>query len=729
MVTGQGRIRSHWGGILGALSALGEEVVAERVRRLDLAAQEEGGALTWRCDPVPLPLLLAEFEALERGLAQRAALLEAVLADIYGAQALLADGSLPAALVQANPNYQRACRAAAGGVPSPMLQCLAVDLVRDAEGAWRVFADRTGGAPGIGYAREHRRLLAQIMPELFRNGQVRQLRPFFEAWQDALPRLGTRSGPRAPVVAMLTRGPADPHWPEHLALSRDLACALVEPRDLTVRGGVLSIKALQGLQAVDVLFRRMPGGEIDPLELPGPSGVTGMLDAARSGSVRIVNHPGAEVVEAAGFAAVMPGLARRLLGEELLLHGHPMTGSGGSVAPCIVQGRLVPQPVTLRMFLMHDGAGWRTMPGGVARVAGPEDGAVFKDVWVMREDAGVIQGPEAVPQAAVAIRRTAVDMPSRVADDFFWLGRYVERLEAQVRVGRAGLVRRARGAPLPREIAELGTLQRCLEVAGFGAAATGGVFEERLRAALAPDGTVDRGLFQAERLVEALRDRMTVETHGAFIHALRGARADVGAALRGGRGLDGLMEATAGVQGVATTVAGVAAEGMVRGGGRLFLDLGRRMERASVTAQVLSVVLDQPAVRMDGALRLVLELCDSAITYRGRYFSLVQPAPVLDLVLADTGNPRALAFQFEAAATLLEVAGDAELAGVAAGLQQRAAALVNQVQSAAEPAREAGAIAPVLRGMGEEVSALSDRITRRFFALLPKLQAVGRETA
>ena len=75
---------------------------------------------------------------------------------------------------------------------------------------------------------------------------------------------------------MLTPGPSDPHWPEHLALSRDLACALVEARDLTVRGGILSIKTLDGLQAVDVLVRRVGGGNLDPLELPSAgNGVTG----------------------------------------------------------------------------------------------------------------------------------------------------------------------------------------------------------------------------------------------------------------------------------------------------------------------------------------------------------------------------------------------------------------------------------------------------------------------
>ena len=802
MVNGRGGVRPHWRAVLGALSSLDHEALAERARRLDLAAEEEGAAPSWRCDPVPLPLTAAEFTELETGLAQRARLLEVVLADLYGPQTALAEGLLPPALVHANPAFLRACRstldqpaATPPGAGTRFLQTYAADLVRGPDGQWRVLADRTGGALGIGYARESRRLLARVLPELFRATQVRQLRPFFEAWQDALLRLGNRPDGRPPVVAMLTPGPADPHWPEHLALSRDLACALVEARDLTVRGGVLSIKTLDGLQAVDVLVRRVGGGNLDPLELPSAgNGVTGLLDAVRQGSVRILNHPGAAAIEAPAFAAFMPSLARRLLNETLLLPTVPTvwladdgaqrmiaqgfdrwsirpaldnaappaplnslsrearaalessmaampwafvgcTTTPPSLAPCFAPNELRPLPVVLRLFLMHDGVKWRMMQGGLGRVLAPGEhvtetlpvGATFKDVWVLSQDNGVIQGPGPAPQPRVALRRTAGDMPSRVADDFYWLGRYIERLEAQARLGRAGLLRRARGAPLPREIAELAVLERCLLAAGFTPSEAGRRLDEQIRSSLQPRGAIGGGLDQAARLIEALRDRMTVETHGAFTHALRAARADVADAEGGG--LDGLVHAMTGLQRLATTIAGVAAEGMVRGGGRLFLDLGRRIERAMLGGYVLAAVLDQPPARMEGTLRMALELCDSAITYRSRYLSVLQAGPVLDLVLADTGNPRALAFQFAQAATLLAGAGDADLAESAQMLHDRVAGLVDQVLHANDPAEAVAALPNALIGLGNGAAGLSDRITRRFFALLPKLQSVGLETA
>jgi uncharacterized alpha-E superfamily protein len=262
-------------------------------------------------------------------------------------------------------------------------------------------------------------------------------------------------------------------------------------------------------------------------------------------------------------------------------------------------------------------------------------------------------------------------------------------------------------------------------------AETGMPIEQHVRSSLGPRGSISAGLDNAARLIEALRDRMTVETHGAFTHALRAARSDVLEAveLREGNGVDVLVHAMAGLQRLATTVAGVAAEGMVRGGGRLFLDLGRRIERAMAGGYVLATVLDQPPVRIEGTLRMALELCDSAITYRNRYLSVLQPAPVLDLVLADTGNPRALAYQFDEAGVLLDSAGDADLAALARLFGQDVAALVDQVGAAADTAAAVPLLCNALIGAGNNAAELSERITRRFFALLPKLQSVGLEIA
>ena len=134
-----------------------------------------------------------------------------------------------------------------------------------------------------------------------------------------------------------------------------------------------------------------------------------------------------------------------------------------STVPCVTAQGLQPRPVVLRMFLVHDGDRWHAMEGGLARVLDDEaglagglpGGGLSKDVWVLHEGARNTLGPLPQAPAPLPIRRSTGELPSRVADDFFWLGRYVERLDAWARLARSVLNRVARGAPLPHELAEL----------------------------------------------------------------------------------------------------------------------------------------------------------------------------------------------------------------------------------------------------------------------------------
>ena len=714
------------------------------------------------------------------------------------------EGALPPALVFANPGFLRPCRFA---VNAPLLHSYAADLIRGPDGAWRVLADRTAATGGAGYARENRRLLSRVLPEAFRPLQLRQLRPFFDIWQDSLRRLAPPGRPN-PTVALLTPGTTSPQWFEHMFLARELSCALVEGGDLTVRGGAVFLKTLKGLQQVDVLLRRLDGRMIDPLEMEAGSllGVTGLIDALRQGSVRIANDPGSGLVEAPAFSAFLPALCRRLLGEDLALPGVETVWLGDaavrasvlrepsawrvmpamdstaapvlpsalpaaaraelmsriearpwewaasrlmapSVAPCVDGKHLTPRPVVLRLFMVHDGLAWRAMPGGLARIIDesewlsgrPPPVGVSKDVWVLSEDTGDLVGPPALPVPALKLRRTAGDLPSRVADNLFWLGRYVERLDRVARLGRAALQRLVRTTTLlPHELMELQVLTACLAEAGLvpakeeeGATAVPGgaanSLSDVLLRTVREGGKVARMFADVARLTEGVRDRLTGEMYATFTTTLRAARTDASAA---GRSLDGLAHGMVGINRFATAVAGVAAENMVRGGGWLFLDLGRRLERGWAVAGEVAIALDQPPARVEAGLRLVLELCDSAITYRSRYFDVLQPAPVLDLVLADQGNPRGLGFQLAQMHTLLdELGGEGGprelLAGTAAGLLAEAEMIVDQVLAAPDQSVAAAALPPRLEAMADGVAALSDRITRRYFALLPAAQTLG----
>lgn len=807
MVDGKGGLRPQWRGLLGVLAGLGHGVLAERAKRLDRVMEEEGVASLlpgsppdpWRFDPIPLPLPYAEFAALEHGLAQRAELLNAVLADLYGPQHLLAEGALPVALVYPNHAFLRPCRNAF----SEQLQFYAADMARTPEGTWSVVADRTGLADGLAHALQNRRRLGRIVPELFTAQLLCQTEPFIERCQDGLRRIAPTG-----TAALLTPGHADPAWYGHVLLARELSCALVEGGDLTVRNGGLFLKTLRGLQPIAVLLRGIPDGAIDPLELePDGIGVPGLLAAARE-QVRIINSPGSSLVEMPALAAFLPELARRLRGETLLLPSNQTVWMGNaaerasvlarpeewslrpaldaalppvrlaampaaerrrlldrmaaapwqfaasrvlspSVAPCLDGEGLVPRPVLMRMFLIRDRTGWHAMQGGLGCVVSEETQAwpstgpvVAKDVWVLAEHPTTIEGRPSDKAPPLSIRRTSGNLPSRVADNFFWFGRYLERLEGAARLLRVSLGRVSRPAPTPHELAELDVLVACLSQAGLLNAETiaglgpVGLGQALLRT-IASWGSVHALLGRVSRMTGLLQDQVTGEMHSVTARGLR----DVEEALsrievRGdGDAIDAAFQAMSLVLAFSATISGLAAENMVRGGGRLFLDLGRRIERSQAIADQIACTLEFPGVaqqpaRVEHGLRLALELCDSSITYRGRYLAVLQPGPALDLLLADDGNPRGLAFQLATMRALLsEIAsgGDASLTGSAAALQEEPVTMVRLVSEAADQLVASLFLPARLRQLRDAVAELSDRISRRYFALLATTRTVGVE--
>jgi uncharacterized circularly permuted ATP-grasp superfamily protein/uncharacterized alpha-E superfamily protein len=806
-----GRLRAPWRRMLGTLLGLGTAALRERRAEIDRALADIGApavfarqeAVQWRCDPIPLLLSETEFGDLSSRLAQRATVIEHMLADLYGPRRLLDLGVLPPALVYASPFYLHALRGA--GVKRHM-GLYAADLLRAPDGTWQVLADRTAAAAGLAYVLENRRVMARVLPELFRNLDVAEVRPFFDAWADRLQHLSATEAD-APGLALLTPGHADARWFEHVMLARALGMTVVEDDDLTVRDGALWVKSLRGLQRVHVLLRRQDGRHTDPLELHDAavthSGTPGLLHAMRNGAVQVLNAPGSDYAEAPALAAFLPQIARALLGEELSLPSVPtywlgdppqraaaladpetivlrnaldgnapgrpwqlMSKAGraaalaeigahgeryaatlvppASAAPCTGEGDVLePRGVVVRLFLIADAEGWRALPGGLVRVLGEGDiptgplprEALSKDVWVLREEGDIVGGSGNLAAPALPIRRIAGDLPSRVADNFYWFGRYLERLDNISRLTRALLARLARGAPLPHEVPEIAMLSACLAEAGvlnqehltekldFSIAAL-------LAAAITGDaGPFARMILRVQGLADRLRDRLSGEMQQSIRHSMRslkGARM----ALHGGRRVEaGLLSDFCGrCLEFCATVAGYAAENMVRGGGRLFLDLGRRVERAQAVANHLRHALDQPPVRIEAGLALALELCDSTITYRSRYLNVVQPAPVLDLVLADDGNPRGLGYQLTQARMLLAVLGggeDAELAVLMDPLAAETRLIVADLMAASDQAHAAAAMLPRLHAIEMELAVVSDAITSRYFTVLP-MRATGQ---
>ncbi len=814
MADGSGAAKPHWRTLLSTIFALGHETLSQRANLLEQAFAEEGitailpgeRSVNWRCDPIPLLMSAAEFSSLEAGLAQRAQLLELILADLYGPRTLMAEGLIPPELIYGNPAFLRPCRDADGRRRDRHLMFYAADMLRGPDGAWRVLSDRTGQAQGLAYALENRRILSRTVPELFQSQRIQQLRQHLEITSDALQALAPDD---SAGVALLSGGHADPMWFEHVLLSREMSIGLVEAGDLTLRNGQVFLKTLRGLQRIGVLMRRKSGYRTDSLELAAGGGVPGLLDAIRGGSVRMVNDAGSALTEAPALADFLPALARRLLGQDLQLASQatlwlgegamvrtvlrdlegwlirqatdgstppvvPMMLSSAareelaakiaanpqdyaatmaptpSVAPCTGQNGLDAKPIALRMFMTFDGTRWRAFPGGLARALSEEDAlagrlprnALSKDVWVMEDESSTVQGALGLLTPTLAIRRTAGDLPSRVADNFYWLGRYLERLEEAARLQRAMIARILRPSPTAREMSEMQILVASLTslkmMEAEDASVLGvGLLTSAVMRAFRQDGGMRRVLAHVSRQVDQLRDRLTGEMHAVLTRSLRVLGDDMKKLppAANARALENAATLTTEILEFAATVAGLAAENMVRGGGRLFLDFGRRIERAQAITAELAQVLDQPGAttqpgRVETGLRLALELRDSVITYRTRYLAVLQPAPALDLILADDGNPRGLAFQLVAARELLrEIVEDGDsLLNAMEPLIQEARDIVQNVLHSPDQMVTTARLPPRLKALEKAIGAVGDRVSRRYFTLLPIARSLGVES-
>jgi uncharacterized alpha-E superfamily protein len=149
----------------------------------------------------------------------------------------------------------------------------------------------------------------------------------------------------------------------------------------------------------------------------------------------------------------------------------------------------------------------------------------------------------------------------------------------------------------------------------------------------------------------------------------------------------------------------------------------------------LAQVLDQPGAvtqpgRVEAGLRLALELRDSVITYRARYLAVLQPAPALDLILADEGNPRGLAFQLVAARDLLrEIVEDSDsLLTAMEPLLQETRDIVQEVLCSPDQTATTARLPPRLKQLEQAIGAVADRVSRRYFTLLPIARSVGVES-
>ena len=326
------------------------------------------GPRRWLLDPLPMVVEADAWAGLARGLTQRAELLDALLADLYGSRDLLRHGLLPAEAVLGHAGFVRPADGVK--VPGPrQLFLAAADLARDADGRWAVLGDRTQAPSGAGYAMENRRVVSRVMPGFYRDTRLARLRAFFHVVRAALQEVAPATA-EVPRVVLLTPGAASETAFDQSFLATLLGYPLVTGEDLTVREGRVYLRAMGRLEPVDVILRRVDAEFCDPLELRPDSrlGVPGLLEAARLGTVTVVNTLGSGVLENPALLPYLPTVCRALLDEDLLLPSAPTWWCGDAVRPVARAGQ--PRQTGLQADRPGDRARQPVRLGAVRAAAG-----------------------------------------------------------------------------------------------------------------------------------------------------------------------------------------------------------------------------------------------------------------------------------------------------------------------------------------------------------------------
>ena len=714
-----GALRPAWKG----MAAIAVDLTPAELQRIDgeittLLADDgatygdpEAGSQPWQLDPMPLVLDAVTWARLEVGLAQRAELLNALLADIYGEQRLLAEGVIPAAVVFGHAGYTRPIARARGFDPHPLILS-STDLGRDAAGEWRVLTDRVQAPSGLGYAMENRRVLSRVLPELYEEAGLHRMEPYFSALRAALLQAAPADA-AAPRVVVLSPGTHSETAYDQAFLANILGFPLVQGEDLVVRDGWVWMKPAGFPQhdpheRVDVILRRVDAEWCDPLELRAGSrlGVSGLTEAVRRGRVRLVNGLGSGVLENPGLMPFMPAVCERLLGEQLRLPSVPTQWCGDPEGLQAVLGALAADP---------SGVIVREIDGRAADVSGLDREALRERIlsaphrFVGQERLPLSQAPawgdagrasgrviaHPIVLRAFTVRDGAIYRPlvgglATLVDDRktapstkdVWVlkGAPADPDQGIVEVAPLPL---ARAVPVlsPRAVEDMFWSGRYAERAedlvrlvitasayaeqlDYASTAQGGAALRALIGALQRlCGTrwLDPDLEQRSLLVDADRPGTAAHSLERLRDALEGVRDQLSGdtwrafgstdramkALRASRRPQ-IAESASRMLGGILSLQGVTSN-MMRDDGWHAIEAGRYLERSLQVCTLLAATTTTAlGVGVERAvLGGVLMAAESSVTHRRRFRGSVRAADVMELLLADPDNPRSIAFSLE----------------------------------------------------------------------------------
>ncbi|SFI58905.1 MULTISPECIES: circularly permuted type 2 ATP-grasp protein [Microbacterium] len=712
VVEADGTLRPAW----KTLASLALAVTPDEMHRVDgeitrfLAddgvsyTRRDSGSQPWQLDPMPLVIDAPGWARLDVGLAQRAELLNAMLLDLYGPQTLLREGIVPAAVVVGHSGFARPMARASAFDTSPLLLS-AADLGRDGDGEWHVLADRVQAPSGLGFAAENRRVLSQVLPDLYQESSLHRMDPYFSALRAAL-LSAVPQHIEDPRIVIMSPGTLSETAFDQAFLASALGFPLVQGSDLVVRDGWVWMKPARWpltkpTERIDVIIRRVDAEWCDPLEMRAESrlGVAGLSEAVRRGRVRLVNGLGAGVLENPGLMPYLPAACEHLLGEQLRLPSTPTWWCGDPEArasvlqriaaedPALIvrpidepraatagldpteltarieatphrfvgqdllplsqapvwsgTGRAAAMPLTLRAFTLRYGSAYRPLVGGLAAFRETIDSAPIT------KDVWVLKSSDADPDqglteiAPLPSARSIPALAPRALADMFWTGRYAERAEDLLRL--------------------LLATQAELDQPGAHAAAVDGAAQVLLGALHRLSGArfLDPDAEFRSLLLDAARPGSVAHSLARLRDALEGVRDQLSGdtwrvfanvdratrALRSSAHTHRTSESAGRMLAAILVLYGVTAN-MIRDTGWHMIEAGRALERGLQLCHLLSAgLIEVRTPRVERAsLESLLTTAESIVTYRRRYRGSLRVADALDLLLLDRDNPRSLSF-------------------------------------------------------------------------------------
>ncbi|MBB2975923.1 putative circularly permuted ATP-grasp superfamily protein/putative alpha-E superfamily protein [Microbacterium endophyticum] len=719
VVAPDGTLRPSW----KAMAEVAFDLTAEELHRIEdeissLLADDgvtyehpDAGSLPWNLDPMPLVLDAATWSRLEVGLAQRAELLSALLSDIYGEQRMLSEGVIPSPVVFGHSGFLRPLVRPESPDPHPLI-ISGADLGRDAEGEWRVLADRVQAPSGLGFAMENRRVISRVLPDLYREAGLHRMEPYFSALRSTLLQAAP-ADVADPRVVVLSPGTHSETAYDQAFLANVMGFPLVQGSDLIVRDGWVWMKPAgyprrAPEERVDVILRRVDAEWCDPLQLRSGSqlGVAGLVEVVARGRVQLVNGLGAGVLENPALMPFLPAVSERLLGEQLRLPSVDAWWCG--------------EPEGLERTLADAGSpslSIRELDGRTATLAGASADELRAMIlaaphrfvargrlplsqipaWSSAEKAGGLAVPRQVMLRSFTIRDGSVYRPLigglatlaadagevPVTKDVWVLKGAPEDPDQGLEIAPPRELAIATPMLAPRALEDMFWAGRYAERAedmlrlvittrayaeelDYSTSAAGGRAVHALHAAIEALAGRD-SQYSAEELRALLLDRKRPGSAAHSFEGLRDALEGVrdqlsgdtwrvfGAVDRAARTLRGSRHAqqipdVAGrmLTGI-LSLQGVTAN-MVRDPGWRMIEIGRFVERALQVVSLLAAtaVATGDADTERAVFEGTLRAAESSVTHRRRNRGVVRVAGAVELLITDAENPRSIAFALAA---------------------------------------------------------------------------------